>query len=201
MDEIRSTLARISKRHDHYSNVPLVRFVTVALIILFGMWLGRVAMQNEIVSELVVRYGYGGIFIVAIISGFNIVVPIPAVAFVPLFVASGMDFAATVGVIVVGTTIADLVAYLLGRAGRELDVMKHAKMVRKLEAWRAKHYWKPIWAMGFWASFAPLPNEVIAIPLGLMGYPIAHVVAPLLVGNLVFNLLASYGMRALFQAL
>lgn len=201
MNEIRTTLSRVGRRHDHYSNMPLVRFATVALIIVFGMWLGRIAMQNEVVSDLVVRYGYGGIFVIAFISGFNIIVPVPAVAFVPLFVASGMDFMATVGVIVVGVTVADLVAYLLGRAGRELDVMQHAKMVKKLEAWRARHYWKPIWAMGFWAAFAPLPNELLAIPLGLMGYPLAHVVPPLIIGNLVFNLLASYGMRAVFLAL
>lgn len=201
MDDIRATLSRIGKRHERYSSMPAVRFATVALIILFGMWLGRVAMHNDIVREMVVRYGYGGIFVIALISGFNIVVPVPAVAFVPLFVASGMDFAATVAVIVVGVTAADLVAYLLGRAGRDLDVMKHAKMVKRMAAWREKHYWTPIWAMGFYAAFAPLPNELLAIPLGLMGYPLRHVVPPLLVGNLVFNLLASYGMRAVFLAL
>jgi membrane protein YqaA with SNARE-associated domain len=201
MNDIRDTLSRIGRRHERYSSVPLVRFATVALIIIFGMWLGRIAMQNDVIREMVVRYGYGGIFVIALISGFNIVVPVPAVAFVPLFVASGMDFAATVGVIVVGVTVADLVAYLLGRAGRELDVMKHGKMVKRLAAWRAKHYWTPIWVMGFYAAFAPLPNELIAIPLGLMNYPLRHVVPPLLLGNLVFNLLASYGMRAVFLAL
>lgn len=195
---IKETLTRIGKRHEHYSRLPIIRFAMVAGILIFGMWLGRIAMQNEVIRELVVRYGYAGIFVVALVSGFNIIVPVPAVAFVPLFVASGMDFVATVAVIVVGVTIADMLAYALGRAGRELDVMKHAKVLKRLEAVRAKRYWSPLVMMFFYACFAPLPNEILAIPLGLMGYPALHVALPLLFGNLVFNTIASVGVRALF---
>ncbi|MEY4745247.1 MAG: hypothetical protein RL272_1192 [Candidatus Parcubacteria bacterium] len=181
--------------------VSWLRFAVVAAVILAGVWLGRFALHNDIVRALVIRYGYGGVFVVALVSGFNLLVPIPAFAFVPLFVASGLDFAVVVALIVAGVTLADMIGFFLGRAGRDLDMVRHAKIVRRLEKFRARHRLAPLVLMALYGAFAPLPNQVMAVPLGLMGYASYEVIGPIFIGNVVFNGLAASGIRFLFMRL
>jgi|SRR5688500_11647307 len=195
-DHVRNFFGR--KRDER---APWVRVVLVIAILALGMAMGRIAQENEIVRQIVTRYGYFGVFVIAMVSGFNLVVPVPAVAFIPLFVASGLDLVATIAIIVIGVTIADMLAFMLGRAGRELHVMREARLVKKLQKVRERHYWWPLGMMFLYASFAPLPNEVMALPLGLMGYPAHHIFLPLLLGNLVFNSIAAVGIMTLFSTL
>lgn len=177
---------------------PWLKIVIVAAILLLGMWLGRIATHSDIIQSLVARFGYAGIFVIAFISGFNLLVPIPAVAFVPVFLASGQDLTTIIVIIALGVTLADLIAFYIGRAGREISSVRRTKVMQRMERFRQRHYWWPIISMFCWACIAPLPNEVLAMPLGLMGYPVWHVIPPLLVGNLIFNSLAAFGIAALW---
>lgn len=177
---------------------PWVRVVLALVVLAFGMALGRIARDNDVVRQAVAQYGYVGVFVVALVSGFNVVVPVPAVAFMPLFVTSGLDLATTLGIIVVGVTVADLVAFSLGRAGADLEVLERSRAVRRLRALRERHYWMPLAVMFFYACLAPFPNELLAIPLGLMKYPARHMILPLLLGNLVFTAYATFAVLALF---
>lgn len=198
---LRARFNRFFRRDAAGQTLPWLRVIAVIAVLALGMALGRIAQGNEVVRQLVTRYGYFGVFAVALVSGFNLVVPVPAVAFIPLFVASGLDLTATVAVIVVGVTIADMLAFMLGRAGRDLRVMQETRFVKQLQKFRQRHYWLPLGTMFLYASFAPLPNELMAIPLGLMGYPARHIFLPLLFGNLVFNTITAFGMAALFRSL
>ncbi len=195
---VRDAIARLFRVDRNRARVPWVRFFAVVAVIVCGILLGRVALHNEVVRGLVSHYGYGGVFVVAVASGFNVLVPVPAFAFVPLFTAAGLDFAPTVGLIVAGVTLADMIGFFLGRAGRDIDAVRHAKVVRRLEKFRERHRAAPLLFMALYGSFAPLPNQVIAVPLGLMGYAAYEVVLPILVGNLVFNTLAASGIEFLF---
>lgn len=181
------------------ADISWFRFAVVAAVLAAGILLGRVALHNEVVHGLVARYGYGGVFAVAVASGFNVLVPVPAFAFVPMFTGAGLDFAPTVGLIVAGVTLADMIGFFLGRAGRDIDAVRHAKVVRRLEKFRDRHRAAPLLIMALYGSFAPLPNQVMAVPLGLMGYAAYEVFLPILVGNLVFNTLAASGIEFLFM--
>jgi len=46
-----------------------------------------------------------------------------------------------------------------------------------------------------------MPNEVLAIPLGIMGYPWLHVFVPIVVGNTIFTTVVALGMRAILHRL
>ncbi len=177
--------------------VPWLRLGLVVAVIVGGIFFGRVALHNDIVRGLVLRYGYAGVFVVALISGFNLLVPVPAFAFVPLFIAAGLDFAAVLGFIVAGVTVADMAGFFLGRAGRGFDAVLHAKAVRRLEKFRARHRAAPLVVLALYAAFAPLPNQVVMVPLGLMGYAAYEVFLPLLAGNFIFNALAASGLQFL----
>lgn len=183
------------------AHVTWFRFAIVVAVIAAGILLGRVALHSQVVHGLVARYGYGGVFVVAVASGFNVLVPVPAFAFVPLFTAAGLEFVPTVGLIVAGVTLADMVGFFLGRAGRDIDAVRHAKIVRRLEKFRDRHRAAPLLFMALYGCFAPLPNQVMAVPLGLMGYAAYEVIVPIFVGNLVFNTLAASGIEFLFLKL
>lgn len=180
---------------------PWLRFLTVVIVFVVGIWLGRIALRNAVVGDLVQRFGYVGLFFVSLVAGFNVVVPIPAVAFIPLYLAAGMAFWPMTLVMVAGETIADLLSFWLGRTGRDLDQLKHARTVKRLERFRKKHFWAPLGLMFAFASAAPFPNEVLAIPLGLMGYRAWQVAIPIFFGNLVFTAVTAYALRAVLWGL
>lgn len=178
-----------------------LHFAAVAVIFALGIWLGHLATANGAVRSLVADYGYIGIFIVAIVSGFNIAIPVPAIAFLPAFLASGLDFWTVITVITVGVSLADCIAFLLGRTGRKLVPAKYTGTIRKLERIRERYHWAPLALLLVWATIAPLPNEVIVIPLGLMGYRLYHIVPMVIVGNFIFNTLTGLGILTVFGAL
>lgn len=178
----------------------LFRAILLAAIIVFAFYLANTAEENEHVQKLVADYGYAGIFIAAVVSGFNLIVPVPAVAFLPLFLASGLSFIPTIVLITLGVTIADIAAYLLGKAGHHvIHYSFEESALRKLERVRERYHWAPMTILFFFAAFAPLPNEVLLVPLGLLGYRLARIMPVVFAGNLVFNSLYATGTLGLFN--
>ena len=166
-------------------------------IFIFAFWLGEYAEDNELIKRFIASYGYVGIFIIAIISGFNLAVPVPAISFLPLFLGAGLNIWITIVLITLGVTLADMIAFLLGRAGRY--VIKEGKMIKRLERMRDKNPHFPIFFVFLFASFVPLPNEVLGLPMGFMGYNRWAVFCAFLFGNFVFNTLYGFGVVNLFN--
>jgi len=183
------------------AKLSLQSTLLVAFIIA-AFYLARIAQENEPVRMLVADYGYVGIFVTSVVSGFNLVVPIPAIAFLPLFLESGLSFALIILFISAGVTLADTVAYFIGRAGRH--IMSHSveeRVLVNLERVRARYHWAPITVLFLFAAFAPLPNEIVMVPLGLLGYRLLTVLPVAVAGNLVFNALYATGTIGLFNLL
>jgi membrane protein YqaA with SNARE-associated domain len=199
--DIRRRIGRILDNRAEETRKGVIKVVLVSLVIIAGIWLGLVATRSEVIQDVVGRYHYFGVFLAAIVSGFNLVVPVPAVAFVPLFLASGLEIGPIILVLSLGMTVADTLAFLLGKAGRTIPSVRETRLVRRLERIRDRHYWHPLVFMFVYACVAPFPNEVVAVPLGAMGYPIAAIVPPLLMGNLVFNAIGAWGIATVFSSL
>lgn len=161
--------------------------------ILAGKIGGSAALQ-----ALVASWGYLALFFLAIISGFNLLVPIPAVALVPAASAAGLDPWFSALVVTAGMTISDSVSYFIGRLGREILAGKQAALLAKLEKIQKKHNAWPIWLLFLYAAVVPFPNEIILIPMAVLGYPAKEAVPAVFFGNLVFNFLATAGLVAIF---
>jgi len=131
------------------------------------------------------------------IAGF----PVPIVAFTPIFVELGLNTVLVVVAIVIGLTMGDLVTYAFGVLGRRLSGGKENKVLVRLEAYSKKYKTLPLWILFFWASFIPIPNEVLLLPLGLLGYRLVHILPPLILGNIVLNTLVASGVVGIFSAL
>lgn len=182
------------------------RLITSALflvvLIALAFYLARLAPESEAVSSFVASYGYLGILLISLVSGFNLAVPVPAIAFMPLFVEAGLSYWVSIVVITAGVTLADSLAYLLARTGRLVVSEKWGKQVFAiLETWREKYRIAPYVLLLLFASLAPLPNEVMLVPMGLMGYRYRKLLPVILLGNLAFGILYSQGLLGIYESL
>lgn len=157
------------------------------------------AKESEAIREFVFEYGYLGSFVVAVVSGFNLAVPLPAVAFLPLFLESGLSFWGTIASITAGVTLADTMALLIGRMGREMvPDRKKERMLKRIERLRDRYYWAPPAVLLLYAVLAPFPNELLLVPMGFLGYRAIHIIPLLLIGNFFFNILYAVGIVSVF---
>ena len=171
--------------------------VVVALV----TWANLYAAEHDVVREMARRFGYPGIFLAAAVSGFNLVVPIPVITFFPFFMEVGFDRVITVAVIAVGMTTGDLVGYVLGRTTRDVFAPKISGTMARLERLRERHRVLPFVVMFLYAAFAPIPNEILVIPLAFLRYPLALIFTAVLAGNLIFNALVAFGVLQVFEAI
>ncbi len=185
------------------SKIKIVLDIIVVIVIFIGaFWLGKIAQQNIQIQIEVARFGYFGIFIVALVTGFNLAVPIPAISFLPAFVASGLNLYLAILIITAGETIADMVTYFIGAAGRGLfEKAAKSKITKRLDALRQSHPLLPIIGLFLWASLVPVPNEVLVGPLGFLKYRAYAIFLTVGSGNLVFNILYAQGVIKLFSVI
>ncbi len=176
-------------------------FQVIAVILVIGVafYFADLARGNESVQHMVSTYGFVGIFLVSVVSGFNFVIPIPAISFLPLFLESGLDYWSTIVVISMGMTTADSIAYALGNVGKKVVRGKIVeKLEKKIKILHEKYAWAPLVVLFIFATVAPLPNEVLLIPFAFLNYKFRYIIPIVLVGNIVFNVLYSQGVLSLF---
>jgi membrane protein YqaA with SNARE-associated domain len=182
---------------------PKLIFQIAALIafICAAFWLAEKATGSDAIQALVKSYGYVGIFIVAMVSGFNLVLPVPAASFMPLFLESGLSFWPTIFLISLGMTFADSIAFLLAKAGKQMvSENAESELFRRFQKLPEKYYRYPLAALFIFASIAPLPNEFLLIPAALFfGYSLIELAPILFAGNMVFNILFAKGLIGVFH--
>lgn len=164
-----------------------------------AFWLAAQAEKSAIISDSIARYGHVGIFLASILSGFNLVVPIPIISFLPSFLASGLSFWPTVIIITTGMVVGDAIGYLLGRAGRLFLTKPMLRSLARLEKLSEEYFWAPIIILFLFASLVPLPNELLVLPLAVLGYRFYYILPALFFGNLLFNIYSGYGILKLLE--
>lgn len=178
----------------------LMKIALLVLIIVFAFWAGGIVKDSSLISDLIRKFGYVGIFLVAVVSGFNLVIPIPAISFLPIFLASGLNPIITIIILAAGMTLADFVGYLLGKTGRRLSSSAfEERIVDNFEKIKKKLNWSPALALFLFASFAPLPNELVVIPMAFLGYRFSYILVPIFLGNIVFNSIYAVGAISIFK--
>ena len=172
----------------------LMKITLLILVVVLAFWVSGTVKDSDFVSDLIRKFGYVGIFLIAVVSGFNLAVPIPAISFLPVFLASGLNVFTVIAVIAAGMTLADFIGYLLGKAGRTMVLPAfEISVTNGFERFKEKLHWSPALALFLFASFVPLPNEVIVVPMAFLGYKPLHVLLPVFFGNMVFNSIYAVG--------
>lgn len=155
----------------------------------FAAWLATVELEGP-VEQLVARYGYAGYFLSACIAGINIFVPTSHLIFTAPLLNAGLDPWLLAGCGALGASLADLVGYAVGDRGRATFHGAMDRMARWLTRRVERHPRLAPFFLFVWAATIPLPNEVLVIPAGVMGYGLARTFFFTLMGNIVFNVLA-----------
>lgn len=173
----------------------IIQAIGLALIILVALYINSLNIQDISIPEHAKRFGYVGLLVVSMISGFNIIIPIPVIAFLPALVSIGFHHWVTVGIISLGMTLGDCIGFFIGKLSRDaIDVSKKNKWYSYITVIKKKYPRVPLIILFFYAAVAPAPNELLVIPMAFLGYRFPHMVLLLLAGNLAFNILVSFGV-------
>ena len=185
--------------------INLLKKLVVFLIFIFVIFqFTNYVITNDYVQGVVARFGNVGIFMISVLSGFNIIVPVPVIAFMPIFISAGFGLLTTIFIITAGMTIGDSLGYAIGRLGRRVvlyDSGRKKQFYEKLKHYQEKSPHIPMIILFFYAAFVPLPNELIIIPLGFLGYRFINILPILFAGNIIFNTLIALGIIKIFDIL
>lgn len=181
----------------------ILKFVILLSILGLALWLAQSLEESPLIKNFIINYGHTASFVLGVIGGLNLVVPIPGITFMPLFLEAGLNFWIVIMMVTAGMLLADTLAFILGKTGRQFFASlpiqnKIYKRIEKLEHENKKF---PYFFLFLFASFAPFPNEAIVIPMGLLGYKIKNLALPLIAGNFIFNLLYALGVVNIFDLL
>jgi len=172
--------------------------LAIVIIILYGRELG----ENAAARDLLLSYGYLGVFVISIISGFNVIVPIPAAFLIPTLSDAGLNYYLLLVIITLGMTLGDGIGYLIGSAGRNsLNHNENLNFTTRLIKIRDRHPRWPLVILALYVAFAPAPNELLVIPMAFIGYKLKRMLIVVFFGNMIFNLYGSYLFNLLLDLL
>lgn len=185
-------------------NNRTLHLLSIALFVLSAMvavlYAASYIVENDQAQTLVQNFGYAGVVLVSFIAGLNLIVPIPAGAFVPIFVAGGIALPLVIMLLVCGTMLANIVAYGFGRLGRTYTSTHYPKLQAKItQLYTERRHLLPYFVFGF-SALIPLPNEVYLLPLGIIGVPLRVFILPLLAGTIIYQSLFALGAYNVFLA-
>ena len=175
----------------------IILLITAALVGSF--FLADYVQSNGTARQLVEHFGYLGIFLVALLIGLNLFLPVPAATFTPIFVSAGLPIPGIIVTLVLGALVADTIGYLIGLGGRHITRHTSPALQKKMQSFAERHHTLLLPFVFLYSAFSPFPNEVIIIPLAIMGIRFRVLFLPLLLGTILYEGLLAYGATSAFQ--
>ncbi len=150
-------------RHDY--RMTLVRVAVLLFVIAVSVYIYSIREQ----AKELANYGYGGIFLLSILSNATVILPAPGLLFVfamgGVFHPLGVALAAAAG-----ASIGELSGYLAGFSGQ--GVIENVDLYRRIRAWMQRH---PFWVGPFitFLAFLPLPFfDLAGLAAGALRMPV-----------------------------
>lgn len=174
----------------------LMTGVVIGVLFLTAYITGNIAAQ-----QTVAQLGYAGVLLVAVVSGFNTIAPVPPATFVPMFTASGLIMPLIIGTFIVGTTVADLTAYIFGKLSKDFVTTRYPKTLYYIEKLHTNNNALLFLFVFAYAAAVPFPNEAFIIPFALIGIPLRRFIFPMLLGTTIYHIATAYGVENLYNFL
>jgi membrane protein YqaA with SNARE-associated domain len=185
--------------HPRHLARPFLIIGSYVSIVFIAFLTANYLVTHPEAGEFLARIGYPGVFIVAFIAGINLFPPIPAAAITPLLTTAGLHIIPIIIALSLGTLLADSVAYFYGAKGGESILKHHPAFARNLRLLTKKHHpWVPF-VLFLYAAVVPLPNEIMIIPLAMLGTRFRSMVIPLLIGDFVSQAILAVGIQHIFD--
>jgi membrane protein DedA with SNARE-associated domain len=133
-------------------------------------------------SELLLQYGYFGVFVLSFIGTASIIIPIPYTLII-FQLSMSRQLNSTLLIIAggLGSAFGELTGYALGYFGRRVVSEERQRKMTYLV--RVFDRYGPLAIFVF--ALTPLPDDLLFIPLGMMKYKLYKVFIPSLVGKLL----------------
>jgi membrane protein YqaA with SNARE-associated domain len=184
------------------TNRKILYVLAVALVFLvllvLSVFLAEYVSESALAQETVQKFGYAGIVFLAFVGGFNLIIPIPAAAFAPTFIAAGFPVYGIIIAIAVGTTVADLISYYVGALGKYYSGVESTKIYARLKKLHEQHTAWVVPLIFVYAALAPYPNEVMIVPLAFLGVRFRTFILPVIIGNTIYNAVLVMGIINFF---
>ena len=177
-----------------------LKVAAVAALVALAVWANLRAAEYDAVREATAAAGYPGLLAASVVSGFNLIAPIPIVAFYPFLIEAGFQPVPTLATIALGMTGGDFLGYMVGDASRALAGDRLAGFRARVERLHRRHPFLPLGILFLYAAFAPVPNELLVVPLAFMRYPLGGIMLAVFMGNLIFNTWIALGAAWIFGA-
>lgn len=171
------------------------------LVVVGAFVLADYVTKSEIAQQIVSQFGYLGVIALAIIAGLNVLVPVPAATFTPVFLAAGLWLPFIILTLTLGTLIADLIGYWFGSWSREYVDAHYPRTMTFLQGLNERHARYVLPTVFLYSAIVPLPNETIVIPLALLGFRFEQLLPALFLGNIVNQTFLAYGIANIFTYL
>lgn len=152
---------------------------------LYLLWLQELSVW---LSNLIMQYGYLGIFIASLLGSLSILIPIPYVALIFMFgqMLDPILLAFSAGS---GAALGEFTSYLLGYCGRTFLSEEKKKRMEYLLKIFSRYGSITI----FIFALTPLPDDLLFIPLGIMRYNFIKAFIPCILGKILMSLIVAYG--------
>jgi membrane protein YqaA with SNARE-associated domain len=141
-------------------------------------------------EQLVLQYGYVGIFFIAFIGALSIFIPVPYT--VVIFTLGGSFDPILMALVAgLGAALGEFSGYMLGAYGAKvISTERRRKMEFMVKVFNK---WGPLTIFIF--ALTPLPDDLLFIPLGMVRYSIIKAFAAALAGKIGMNLILAYSGR------
>ncbi len=173
--------------NDDKKNILIV--MSIALFVILLSIILHYHPPNEIVSMMGVRNVYIFIFTMALVGGVS---TFTSTAFYTSLVAISLGGVNAIGIAFfasIGLTLGDVLFYYFGIKCKQCIKGKYVVYVDSLTKKLERFDDRIIMILIFLYSLTPLPSDIMAISLAVLGFPFKKMIAPLLAGNFVLILL------------
>jgi membrane protein YqaA with SNARE-associated domain len=133
-------------------------------------------------SQLLLQYGYFGVFVLSFIGAASIIIPVPYTLIIFTLSMTG-QWNLTLLILAggLGSALGELTGYALGYFGRR--VISEERQRRMTYLVRVFDRYGPVAIFVF--ALTPLPDDLLFIPLGMMKYKFYKAFIPSLIGKLL----------------
>lgn len=171
----------------------------ISTILAVSYWLSTQIAGDTYIEAVIQSYGGLGVLILGFITGLNILIPVPAASFAPIFIAGGMSIFSIIALLIIGTMAANLLSFAIGHFGHKVACSYHPEAQEKfLELYTKHKAYLPYLIFGF-TAFVPFPDEIYLIPLGFLGIRLRVIILPLFLGTVVYQTLTAFGFTSFFK--
>lgn len=139
------------------------------------------------------QYNYLGIFLISLLGSMSIFFPIPYTVAIFIIASTFQNLDPLLIALAsgVGSAVGEFSGYLLGLGGRKIISEKRKRQMDALLKIFGKY--GPVAIFIF--ALTPLPDDLLFIPLGVIGYSFLKAFIPAVIGKICMSLIIAYSAR------